>query len=65
MSLKNFHIAFISICLIGAWGFGAWSILRVPLPGSIRIMGVLSILGGFALLIYGVKFYHKTKNIIT
>ncbi len=65
MSLKHFHIAFISICTLTAWGFGAWTFLTMGLPDSFRILGGLSVLGGIALLIYGVKFYHKAKNIIT
>ena len=65
MSLKNFHIAFIAIVVLSAWGFAAWCLLFPELPGMFTIMGWSSLIGGFALLIYGIRFLKKSKHVIT
>ena len=65
MSLKHFHIAFIAISSLTALSFAAWSFLVPGLPSSVKVLGGLSVFGGIALLVYGVKFYQKAKNIIT
>ena len=65
MSLKNFHLAFITISVLTALGFAVWAFLTNGLPGSVRIVGGFSFLGGIALLVYGVKFYQKAKNMVS
>lgn len=65
MSLKFFHIAFITICLLSAWGFAAWCLLRRELPVMFDVMGWLSLVGGLLLLVYGIRFVRKSKNLIT
>jgi len=65
MSLKLFHIAFITICLLSAWGFAAWCLLRGGLPAMFEVMGWLSAVGGLLLLVYGIRFLRKSKNVIT
>ena len=61
MSLKTFHIAFISISSIAAFGFAVWNFNQVN--GNHLTYGVLSVLAGFGLIIYGIKFLKKLKNV--
>ena len=65
MSLKSFHIAFIAVVTFSAWGFAAWCLLFPDLPGMFSIMGWISLVGGFATLIYGIRFLKKAKHVIT
>ena len=65
MSLKHFHIAFITIVVLGSWLFGAWCLLSRGLPPMFTIMGWASIVGGFGLLIYGIRFLKKIRNVIS
>ena len=64
MSLKHFHLFFIALSVLTAFGFGAWSLLTRGLPASFFWMGWISLIGGVALLIYGVRFYRKSKKVI-
>lgn len=61
MSLKNFHIAFITVCTLFFAGLGAWCLLTDMLPEYLRVMGWLSIVCGVLMLIYGIRFLKKTK----
>ena len=65
MSLKYFHILFIVMSVLTTVGFGLWALLVNGLPGGFRVMGVFSLLGGVALLVYGFRFMKKLKSIIT
>ena len=65
MSLKLFHIAFITISSLSAAGFAAWCLLTPNLPGMFQIMGWLSVVGAIALVVYGIRFYKKAKSVIT
>lgn len=65
MSLKFFHIAFIAICLLSAWGFAAWCLLTRGLPGMFDVMGWISLVGGVLLLVYGIRFVRKAKDVIS
>lgn len=65
MSLKSFHIFFISVSILFFFGFGAW-VLLVNNNG----IGVWSVIGslfcfgaGVLLILYGVKFLKKFKNV--
>ncbi len=64
MSLKHFHIAFVAICVISAWAFAAWCLAAPGLDSGLRGLGVVSFLGGVALLVYGVRFYRKIKDLV-
>jgi uncharacterized membrane protein len=65
MSLKNFHILFISVSVVLAAGFGVWSVYtHTQEPGrSWLVMGVLSLMVGAALVVYGVWFLQKIKRL--
>jgi len=65
MSLKHFHILFIFLAVLSAFGFGAFALLIEDLPSFFPPMGWVSVVGGVALVIYGVRFLQKAKNVIT
>ncbi len=58
MSLKAFHIFFITVSMMLAVIVAAWAFLN----GS-PVLGVLSVLAGAALLKYQSKFLEKARQI--
>jgi hypothetical protein len=65
MSLKSFHLVFISASILLALGFGAWEMnawfdARATLD---LVMGSLSLLAGVGLLVYGRYFLKKLRNV--
>lgn len=64
MSLKNFHIAFITISTLFFWGLAAWCLLMVGLPQMFLVMGWISVVFGFGMLYYGIRFLKKTKALV-
>jgi hypothetical protein len=67
MSLKGFHIVFVSVSLALAMGFGSWG-LREYMGGGGAMMLVMTVgsFGGAVLLaIYGVWFLRKMRNVRT
>jgi len=64
MSLKHFHIAFVTISMLFFWGFAAWCLLLVGLPEMFKPMGWISVALGFVMLIYGIRFLKKTKALV-
>lgn len=65
MSLKAFHIFFVTISTILCAGFGVWAIRAFGdrhEPGLI-VAGVLSLVGCVALVIYGRWFLKKLKGV--
>ena len=65
MSLKAFHIFFIVVSVVLAFGFGAWGVY-VHLAGddfAYLAMGLVSFVLGLVLIFYGINFLHKLKHI--
>ena len=65
MSLKAFHVFFVSLSVLCALGFGAWSIadyLRTG-RGSVLTLGILGFVAAAALVWYGLWFLRKLKNV--
>lgn len=65
MSLKVFHIFFIAVSVVTAFGFGAWGIyfhIADPNLGYL-LMGVFSSVTGVALVYYGIRFLQKFKHL--
>jgi hypothetical protein len=54
VSLRAFHVLFIVVSLVTAFGFGVWSF-----NNDAPLMGSLSVAGGVALLVYGQWFLRK------
>lgn len=65
MSLKAFHIFFVAVATVTVFGFGVWGvyIFMTESDPSYLLMSVLSFASGVALIIYGIKFLQKLKNI--
>ncbi len=65
MSLKSFHIVFISISTLCAFGFGAWLLFSNAVDQSWSNVagGIVSFLVGFALVAYGVRFLKKFRHL--
>jgi hypothetical protein len=66
MSLKAFHVIFISAAVLLAFGFGAWLLKAYFSPegrGWDLAFGVMSIVTGIGLIVYECYFLRKTKNL--
>jgi hypothetical protein len=65
MSLKAFHIVFVTASILLAFGFGAWALLDYKDHGKTAelIGGFVSVLTGFALILYAKAILRKLKNI--
>ncbi len=60
MSLKAFHIFFISVSVLCTFGFGIW-LLRNE-EGAAILPGIVSIAIGVGLIGYGILFLRKTRH---
>lgn len=65
MSLKFFHIFFISLSILLALGFGVWEIDGFVESDDViqLVFGLLSFCVAAGLIVYGVGFLRKLKNI--
>lgn len=64
MSLKIFHIVFIALSVVLSAGLGAWGIHSYLAEGTLGglALGVLFFITGAVLLIYGIRFWKKMKE---
>ena len=61
MSLKALHLRFIRLSIILSFGFSYWSlIITEPI---LLIYGVMSLIFGIALILYGLWFLKKLKEV--
>lgn len=65
MSLKAFHIVFVTASTLLAFGFGGWELNNYFAGGEKQalLLGVLSLLCGVTLLWYGKIVLKKLKHI--
>lgn len=65
MSLKAFHIVFIIVSTLLAFGLAAWACVSYSHTSRLADLGlgIGSLLAGVALLFYGKYFLKKLKNI--
>ena len=65
MSLKAFHIAFVTVSTLLTIGFGAWAIVRYRHQGETLLLlgGIGSLVGTVALVVYGRWFLKKLKGV--
>lgn len=65
MSLKAFHLLFVAAAAALAFGFGAWGIDAYASrgEGGSLVLGILSLLFGIALVVYGFRVRTKLKGI--
>ena len=58
MSLKWFHIAFISISMLVSLGFGIWAMFN-----QFVVLGVAAVVGSAGLCLYGNYFMGKARRL--
>jgi hypothetical protein len=66
MSLKAFHLVFITAAIALAFGFGGWLLngyLSPDGPVSDLVFGLISFAAGVGLILYERYFLKKTKNV--
>lgn len=65
MSLKAFHILFITLSTLLAFGFGIWSLKSYSADNDTKLMvlGIASFIVAVALIVYGVRFLQKLKTL--
>ena len=65
MSLKAFHIFFIALCVLMSGALGAWGVNDYLQGGNNQslALGVIFFLTGAVLLVYGVRFWKKMKEL--
>ncbi len=65
MSLKAFHIFFISLSVILTFGFAVWAFQSYNANGGIVMLlgSILSVVAGAGLIIYAIYFLKKLKNV--
>ena len=65
MSLKGFHIVFVTVCTLLFAFLTVWSFVVSPeQSGVVRAMGYVGVAGGAMMLFYGVYFLRKTRKIL-
>ncbi|MBI3586081.1 MAG: hypothetical protein HY088_02995 [Ignavibacteriales bacterium] len=65
MSLKAFHIFFITVSTLCTFGFAAWLLLNDT--ASLSLLNILEAIAAFAcgvaLILYGIRFLRKFKHL--
>jgi len=65
MSLRFFHVIFIVLCVAMAALVGGWSLHRYVEAGrgSDLALAVTFFVFGFVLVLYGMRYFHKLKEL--
>ncbi len=65
MSLKAFHIVFVAVSVLMAFGFAAWLLHGYTKSEAMSqlVGGGVSILAGLGLILYGLRFLRKLKHV--
>jgi multidrug transporter EmrE-like cation transporter len=64
MSLKSFHIVFVSVTTLLFVFLAIWAFVLAPDPGAASTaFGVLGAAGALVMPVYGVLFYRKATRI--
>ena len=65
MSLKTFHLIFVTAAVLLAFGFGAWLANNFFSDGGVMnlIFAFVSVAAGVGLIFYERYFLKKTKNV--
>ena len=65
MSLRVFHIVFVVVCIALALFVGAWGIRDYMLERNVMALtvGVLFLLSGAILVVYGRSAFEKLRNL--
>ena len=65
MSLRIFHIIFVSVCValsafVAAWGMRQWTTSHNT---SGLVLGIIFLIAGFGMIEYGRRVYRKLKDL--
>jgi len=64
MSLKGFHIVFVSVCTLLFTFLAVWSLMVVRESSlALTVLGGVGVVGAVIMPIYGVCFYRKISKI--
>ena len=64
MSLKGFHIVFVTVSTLLCVFLALWSFVLAPeRSGMITALGVVGVVGALLMPVYGVYFYGKITRI--
>lgn len=66
MSLRGFHLVFITFATLLCIGLAVWCFVYAPSNSgrAVTVLGVLMVLASVALPFYGIRFYRKAKDLI-
>lgn len=67
MSIKGFHLIFITIAALFFAGFGVWAVFfdsAQEAGSAVEAFGIVGFISSAVLIIYGIRFYRKAKSII-
>ena len=66
MSLRGFHIVFITLTTLLSVFLALWAFLWAPGDAGIvaPVLGVVGVIGAIGFPVYGVYFYRKAKHLI-
>ena len=64
MSLKGFHIVFVTVCTLLCGFLAAWSFVLAPERSAMTTaLGIVGAAGALLMPVYGVYFYRKITRI--
>ena len=64
MSLKGFHIVFVTVSTVLCMFLALWSFVLAPEPSTIAtVLGIVGVAGSLLMPVYGVFFYRKVTRI--
>lgn len=64
MSLKGFHLVFVSVSTLLCGFLALWSFLLAPENSSmVTALGIVGVVGTLLMPVYGVYFYRKARKI--
>ena len=66
MSLRGFHLVFITFATLLCLGLAIWSFVLAPRGSGwpVTAFGVVMVIATVALPYYGIRFYRKAKHLI-
>lgn len=65
MSLKGFHIVFVTLSTLLCVFLALWSFMWAGEPSMMnRVLGVIGVVGALGMPVYGVCFYRKACKLL-
>jgi Na+/melibiose symporter-like transporter len=63
MSLKGFHVLFITVATMLCAGFTLWAVSQLGQGGAAPALAIAGLVSSVALPVYGAWFLRKTKGV--